>query len=71
MGYGLGLEAAPGVLTPYAGVSLADGASRALRAGARWALSPGAALGLEGTRTEAGADATPTHGLMLRGVFRW
>ena len=71
VGYGLDTGHAPGVLTPYAGVSLGGGASRAWRAGARWALSQGAALGLEGTRTEAGADTTPEHGLMLRGVVRW
>ena len=71
LGYGLGLGHAPGVLTPYTGLSLADGGGRAWRAGARWAVAPGAALGLEATRSESGGDAESVNGLMLRGTFRW
>lgn len=71
LGYGLDVGHAPGVVTPYAGLSLSDGASRTWRTGARWAISPGATLGLAGTGSETAGDAAPAHGLMLRGVFRW
>ena len=49
LGYGLGFAQAPGVLTPYAGLTLGDGRERSWRTGARWAVAPGAALALEGT----------------------
>ena len=72
LGYGLGLGGAPGVVTPYAGVSLADGGERRLRTGARWAIAERATLGLEATRREAANDeAAPEHGVMLRGSLRW
>ena len=71
VGYGLVLGHAPGVLTPYAGLTMSDGA-RAWRTGARWQLGPGAALALEGTRREAsGGDAPAEHGVMLRGALGW
>ena len=43
---GYGLRASPGVVTPFAGIGLADGGSRRLRLGARWALGPATSLGL-------------------------
>ena len=70
LGYGVGLSLAPGVLTPYAGLSLADG-GRSWRAGARWAVAPGAELALEGTRSEANDDAETMNALMLRGAIGW
>ena len=73
VGYGLCLRHTPGVLTPYAGLSLADGSGRAWRTGARWEIVPGAMLGLEATRNEVakGEGAAPLHTLMLRGTARW
>ena len=71
LGYGLGLGRMPGVLTPYAGLSLADGGGRSWRSGTRWAIAPGAALGLEATRAEAANHDTVEHGVMLRGSLRW
>ena len=71
VGYGLGIGRVPGVVTPYAGVSFAGGGGRSWRSGARWAIAPGAALGVEATRAEAGGDDTVEHGLMLRGSIRW
>ena len=71
LGYGLGLARMPGVLTPYAGVSFADGGGRSWRSGARWAIAPGAVLGLEATREEAANDNAMEHGVMLRGSLRW
>ena len=49
IGYGLGFAHAPGVVTPFAGVTLGDG--RRVRTGARWQVSPDAALGVEAHRT--------------------
>ena len=59
-GGGAGLRAwrrsgGKGVLTPYAGLTVSEGAPRAYRVGTRWNLAPGAELALEGTRQE-GAD---------------
>ena len=71
LGYGLGFGRVPGVLTPYTGVSFSDGGGRTWRTGARWRIAPGAALGMEATRTEANDDDTADDGLMLRGSIRW
>ena len=70
MGYGLGGPAGLGVVTPYAGLGLANGGSRAWRAGARWQVASGFSLGLEGTRNESGGKPDE-HGVMLRGAVRW
>ena len=69
LGYGLGLERAPGVLTPYAGLGWSDD-GRVWRSGARWQVAPGTAVSLEGTREEAHEGAAE-HGLMLRGSLSW
>ncbi len=71
VGYGLGLVGAPGVLTPYAGLSLVDGRGRKLRGGARWRMGPGAALELEAARTRDADGEGAEYGLMLRGSIRW
>ena len=71
LSYGVGLRRVPGVLTPYAGLSVADGGGRSWRSGARWTIAPGAALGLEATRAEAANDNAMEHGVILRGSFRW
>ena len=72
IGYGLGAPRGLGLVTPYAGLSLAGGGGRAWRLGARWNVAPDVTFGLEGTRSEpANDDETPRHGLMLRGVLRW
>ena len=72
VGYGFGLAQAPGVLTPYVGLSVGDGAGRAWRTGARWAIAPQATLALEATRAEtAHDDGSSEHGVMLRGQLRW
>lgn len=66
IGYGFGLAGAPGKATPYFGLSRAQGAGWAWRGGARWALTPGATLGLEAT--EGGA---PGRGATVRFTARW
>ena len=71
VGYGFSAPRGLGVVTPYAGLSLADGGGRAWRMGARWQVMPDLTLGLEGTRREAANDEAPQHGLMLRGAIRW
>ena len=68
VGYGFG--APLGVVTPYAGLGLADGAGRAWRAGARWNVAPDVTLGLEGTHSES-AGTAPERGVMLHGAMRW
>ena len=54
LGYGVG--ARPGVVTPFAGIGVADGGARTLRLGARWALGPATSLNLEGVRNAAAND---------------
>ena len=55
--YGLAGPLGLGTVTPYAGLGLAGGDSRSLRAGAR---------------TEpAGGDVGPEHGVGLRVTARW
>ena len=74
LGYGVGAASVPGVVTPYAGLTLANGGERSWRAGARWAIAPGAALAVEATRSEASNDdddGGAAHGVMLRGRLSW
>ncbi len=70
VGHGFGL-AGPGplaVLTPWAGLSLAETGGRTLRLGARYRLGAGLSLGLEGAHRPGPA---PEDSLMLRGALRW
>ena len=69
-GYGLAGPAGLGTATPYAGLGLADGGTRAWRAGVRWQIAPGAGLSVDGTRSER-AGAAPDNGVTLRGSVRW
>ena len=70
MGYGFSLSNTPGVLTPYAGVTLGDGGHRTVRTGTRWQLGPDAVLGLEATRqsNESGEAADEVR---LRAALRF
>ena len=70
LGHGFGLAGpAPGaVLTPYAGLSLAESDGRTLRLGARYRLGAELRLGVEAT-TRTGAAGEDR--LMLRGALRW
>ena len=71
-GYGIGLIRNRGVLTPFAGLILAEDGARVWRSGARWALGPATNLALEGTRREAGAGgAAPEHRVGLTFGARW
>ena len=66
---GYGLRAPVGVVTPFAGLGLADG-SRTLRFGARWRLDPPTSVHLEGARSGIGGDAAE-HRLGLTFATRW
>ena len=71
VGYGLGVAHGLGLVTPYAGLGLAEEGALSWRMGARWQVASAASLSLEGTRHEAANDGRPAHGLMLRGALRW
>ena len=69
-GYGFGLGADRGVLTPYAGMTLGDGGNRTMRTGTRWQLNPDAVFGLEVTRQTGGADEAEID-VRLRAALRF
>ena len=71
LGYGLGAPHGPGLVTPYAGVTLSGGAHRALRTGLRWNASPSATVSLEARREGQGAGEATTNALTLRAEARW
>ena len=66
MGYGFAVPHGRGLVTPYAGLTLADEGAGTYRAGARWDFAPGAALGIEGTRS-----ADDSHSIELRVRLAW
>ena len=68
IGYGLGLRHAPGVLTPFTGMTL--GEERTWRAGARWDLAPEIALGLE-THASSTQEGDVDRSVMLRAQARF
>ena len=71
VGYGLGLTQTRGVLTPYTGLSLANGGNRAYRAGARWTLGRDTAVRLEAARRMGNGDGTPADSFALHAEVRW
>ena len=68
---GYGVSAHPGVVTPFAGLGLADGGARRLRLGARWALGPATSLSFEGTRLEAANDDEADQRIGVTFSARW
>ena len=71
VGYGLGAFGERGVVTPYAGLGLAEAGDRTWRAGARWSLAPHLAMSLDGARREPANDDAPEHGVQFRLTLRW
>ena len=71
VGYGLGAFGERGVVTPYAGLGLAEAGDRTWRAGARWSLAPHLAMSLDGARREPANDDAPEHGAQFRLTLRW
>ena len=70
IGYGMGLESTPGVLTPFAGLVLSDAGARSWRLGARLRMGPDFTLNLGGSR-RAGRGRAPDQSVTLRGALRW
>ena len=71
VGYGFDAPRGLGVVTPYTGLALTGEGGQSWRMGARWQVSEGRSVSLEGTRHDAANDNEPTHGLTLRGALRW
>ena len=67
LGYGVGAPHGPGLVTPYAGLTLSDGARRALRTGVRWNAPQSATVSLEASREGQGSG----EALTLRAEVRW
>ena len=71
LGYGFRPAGTIGVVTPYTGVSIANGGSRTYRTGARWVLGSDATLWLEaGHDVGSGNDASASS-VTLRTELRW
>ena len=70
VGYGF-TAFARGLLTPYAGTSLADGAARTYRLGTRWQGTTGLMLSLEGTRQDALGVQPMNQGLRLQADWQF
>ena len=72
LGYGLSGPRGFGIITPYTGLSLTDGAERTLKAGTRWNASESATVAIEATREEGGPESgNADHALMLRAQLRF
>ena len=71
LGYGFGVLASRGVLTPYSGVSLAGNGSRRFSLGSRLEIGSSLNLSLEGARHSTAAKGELDYGLTLRGQVRF
>ena len=71
IGYGLDVAPGMGVVTPYAGLGLADEGAQSWRIGTRWQVSAYGSVILEGTHYEAAYDDGAEQSLTLRGALRW
>ena len=75
IGYGVAAPFGAGLLTPYAGTVLSDGADRTYRVGTRVQLGgPGATglqVSLEGTRQEPAGQQPVNQGLRLQATWRF
>ena len=65
LGYGIGVRGTRGVVTPYTGLSLTQGAGRTL-AGTRWTVAPGAVLGLEGIYADGKFASTAASDALMQ-----
>ena len=70
LGYGLRARAGRGVTTPYTGLSLSEGGRREMRVGARWAVAPDFAMGLEAARSDRDQEASG-NALRAQVAMRW
>ena len=71
VGYGFGLARNLGGVTPFAGLSLADGGDQVVRGGARWTLGPTLGVRLEGSHRAAAAGDGAEQRLGLTAQARW
>ena len=73
LGYGIGVPGTRGIITPYTGLSAAQGAGRTLRGGIKWGIAPGIVLGFEAIREpEAGFDEPKWRkAIEFRTELRW
>ena len=70
VGYAVGAFGGNGVVTPYGGFFSSGGGGETYRAGWRISLGESFSLSLEGDRRES-VNASPEHGMVLRGSLRW
>ena len=63
--YGVAAPFGTGLLTPYAGLVLTDGADRTYRLGTRWTSVSGLTLNVEAQRQESPGQQPPNQGLHL------
>ena len=72
LGYGMSVDilGTNALVTPYAGLTLADGGAQAYRVGGRANLGQSFSLSLEGERRES-SGAAPAHGITLSGSLSW
>ena len=70
IGYGVGASSAPGLLTPYGGLSLLGGGARTWRAGVRWDVTRDTVVTLECERQERAGD-DPELVFTQRAALRW
>ena len=66
IGYGVAAPFSTGLLTPYAGTVLTDGAARTYRLGTRWTAVSGLDFTLEGQRQESPGSQPVNQGLQLQ-----
>ena len=71
VGYGFGLARNLGGLTPFAGLSLADGGEQVVRGGAHWTLGSAMTVRLEGSHRAASAADAAEQRLGLTAQARW
>ncbi|MDE0385844.1 MAG: hypothetical protein OXI22_18325, partial [Defluviicoccus sp.] len=68
--YGIAGPGGAGLLTPYAGLSLAEAGGRRVSLGGRFEIATAAHVGLEAARSRTAHGATH-HAVTLRGSLSW
>ena len=71
VGYGVVGPPGLGVVTPYGGVTLAQGGTQQYRLGGRWVVEDGLTLNLEGAHQQPGGQTPADTGLLLRLEMPW
>ena len=71
VGYGLPAPIGRGVVTPYGGVTLAQGGTQQYRLGGRLAIDAGLTLNLEGAHRQQGSQTPADTGLLLQVEWPW